>query len=70
MTKLPHYFRSLSSANGLSLVRRSCEEKTGFRTQKLAHRAMSTHKVYQRHTGKLGVYQCSFCGGWHVGHER
>ena len=63
---LPSYFKSLSPEAGLALVKRSCEDKRAYQTQKVAQWMMNGHK----NKADLEVYRCKFCGDWHIGHGK
>lgn len=51
--------------------RKQCESKKRYSTREEAERAIA-QIFYHSHgyPGKLNVYHCKFCGGWHVGHMK
>ena len=66
MTKLPLHFKSLSPEAGLAIVKRSCESKRRYQTQKVAQWTLGNHE----NAKELEVYHCKFCGGWHIAHSK
>jgi hypothetical protein len=64
---LPFYFRSLSPEAGLAIVKRACESKRRYQTQKAAQWTMNDPR---NKAGVFEAYRCKFCGGWHIGHRK
>lgn len=48
--------------------RKSCEKKVRHKTSHAAHLALKKTVKLHGYSGPMNVYECSFCGGWHVGH--
>lgn len=48
--------------------RKSCEKKVRHNTAHAAHLALKKTVEFRGYSGPMNVYQCQFCGGWHVGH--
>ena len=54
---------------GLAMHRRSCPRKIRHATEYRALKAMHALERHQNFDGKaMKVYECTACGGWHVGH--
>lgn len=51
-----------------NLRRRACEGKVRHLRKEYALIALSRTPNYEFDLGRLHVYQCGHCGGWHVGH--
>lgn len=46
---------------------RQCRGKVKHPNEKAAKDAVGAHEANRG--GKLNAYKCSFCEGWHIGHE-
>ena len=54
---------------GLAMHRRSCPRKIRHASEYRALKAMHALERHQNFDGKaMKVYECTACGGWHVGH--
>lgn len=65
------YSKSKRQNRGLAIHKQSCWRKKRFRDEYPALKAMANLKKSSNYDGgDLKVYECSCCGGWHVGHAK
>jgi hypothetical protein len=56
-------------ASKRQLRRRSCTGKVRYPERGPAEWARKKSYLRFEYTGKYNVYKCTFCNGWHIGHN-
>lgn len=51
-------------------AKRKCKRKVKYKSKEFAIRALNLHVRKYQPTRRVNAYQCKFCKGWHIGHNR